>query len=89
MFVNLKPLKERGENGAAVIARLRPQLQKVDGISVFLNPVQDVRMGGRSSNSTYQYTLISDSSADLKTWAGKLAEAMKARPELTDVDSDQ
>jgi multidrug efflux pump len=89
MFVNLKPLKERGENGQAVIARLRPQLQKVAGISVFLNPVQDVRMGGRSSNSTYQYTLISDSSADLKTWAGKLAEAMKARPELTDVDSDQ
>ncbi|NBW07649.1 MAG: nodulation protein [Caulobacteraceae bacterium] len=89
MFVNLKPLKERGENGQAVIARLRPQLQKVAGISVFLNPVQDVRMGGRSSNSTYQYTLISDSSADLKIWAGKLAEAMKARPELTDVDSDQ
>ena len=89
MFVNLKPLKQRGENGAAVIARLRPQLQKVAGISVFLNPVQDVRMGGRSSNSTYQYTLISDSSADLKTWASKLTEAMKARPELTDVDSDQ
>jgi multidrug efflux pump len=89
MFVNLKPLAERGENGAAVIARLRPQLQKVQGISVFLNPVQDVRMGGRSSNSTYQYTLISDSSEDLKVWAGKLAEAMKARPELTDVDSDQ
>lgn len=89
MFVNLKPLAERGENGAAVIARLRPQLQKVEGISVFLNPVQDVRMGGRSSNSTYQYTLISDSSADLKTWASKLGEAMKARPEMTDVDSDQ
>jgi multidrug efflux pump len=89
MFVNLKPLKERGENGAAVIARLRPQLQKVQGISVFLNPVQDVRMGGRSSNSTYQYTLISDSSEDLKIWAAKLTEAMKARPEMTDIDSDQ
>jgi multidrug efflux pump len=66
------------------------QLQKVTGISVFLNPVQDVRMGGRQSNSTYQYTLTSDSSDALKAWAPKLAEAMKARSDvMTDVDSDQ
>jgi len=94
LFVNLKPLGggdgEREEKGSAVINRLRPQLQKVTGISVFLNPVQDVRMGGRQSNSTYQYTLTSDSSAALKEWAPKLGEAMKAHADtLTDVDSDQ
>ena len=90
MFVNLKPIGERKEKGSAVIARLRPQLQRVTGISVFLNPVQDLRMGGRQSNSTYQYTLTSDSSAPLKEWAAKLAEAMKAHDDvLTDVDSDQ
>ena len=72
-----------------MIARLRPKLAKVTGVSMFLNPVQDLRMGGRSANSTYQYTLKSDSSADLKLWAGKLAEAMKAQPGLTDVDTDQ
>ena len=90
LFVNLKPMGEREEKGSAVIARLRPQLQRVTGISVFLNPVQDLRMGGRQSNSTYQYTLTSDNSAALKEWAAKLAEAMKARGDvLTDVDSDQ
>ncbi|PLR21378.1 nodulation protein [Caulobacter zeae] len=90
MFVNLKPIKQRKEKGSAVIARLRPQLQKVTGLSIFLNPVQDVRMGGRSSNSTYQYTLTSDSSAALKEWAPKLAEAMKTHSDvMTDVDSDQ
>ena len=90
MFVNLKPIGERKEKGSAVIARLRPQLQRVTGVSIFLNPVQDLRMGGRSSNSTYQYTLTSDSSASLKEWAAKLAEAMKAHDDvLTDVDSDQ
>ncbi|MBO9561108.1 MAG: efflux RND transporter permease subunit [Caulobacter sp.] len=94
LFVNLKPLgdgpDDRKDKGSVVINRLRPQLQKVTGISVFLNPVQDVRMGGRQSNSTYQYTLTSDSSAALKEWAPKLAEAMKARSDvMTDVDSDQ
>ncbi|HWT51368.1 MAG TPA: efflux RND transporter permease subunit, partial [Caulobacter sp.] len=90
LFVNLKPIGERKEKGSAVIARLRPQLQRVTGLNVFLNPVQDLRMGGRQSNSTYQYTLTSDSSDALKQWAPKLAEAMKAHDDvLTDVDSDQ
>ncbi len=89
MFINLKPASERTEKGQAVIARLRPKLAKVTGVSLFLNPVQDLRMGGRSSNSTYQYTLKSDSSQDLKEWAGKLADAMKRQPALVDVDTDQ
>jgi multidrug efflux pump len=93
MFVNLKPrgrgAGERREGGQAVIARLRPQLAKVTGIQLFLNPVQDLRMGGRQTNSTYQYTLKGDNQADLSTWANKLADALKGDPELTDVDTDQ
>jgi multidrug efflux pump len=88
MFMNLK----RGgdaDRGQAVIARLRPQLAQVTGVSLFLNPVQDLRMGGRQSNSTYQYTLKSDNVADLKLWATRLAEAMKNQPALEDVDTDQ
>ena len=89
MFINLKPAAERSESGQAVIARLRPQLARITGVSLFLNPVQDLRMGGRQSNSTYQYTLKSDNRADLKLWAAKLAEAMKGQQELIDVDTDQ
>jgi multidrug efflux pump len=90
MFINLKDQSERkGVAGQAVIARLRPQLAQVTGISLFLNPVQDVRMGGRQSNSTYQYTLKSDNVNDLRQWANKLAETMKRQPALVDVDTDQ
>jgi multidrug efflux pump len=89
MFVNLKPWGERKDTGQQVIARLRPQLARVTGVSLFLNPVQDVRMGGRQSLSTYQYTLKSDNSADLRRWAARLAEAMKQQPVMTDVDTDQ
>nr|WP_314545244.1 efflux RND transporter permease subunit [uncultured Massilia sp.] len=91
MFVNLKPADQRakGESGQAVIARLRPKLAKVTGVQLFLNPVQDLRMGGRQSNSTYQYTLKSDNRNDLKLWASRLADAMKTQKALTDVDTDQ
>ncbi|QOL48029.1 efflux RND transporter permease subunit [Massilia litorea] len=89
MFIDLKPASERTDKGQAVIARLRPKLARVTGVSLFLNPVQDLRMGGRSSNSTYQYTLKSDNAGDLKNWAGKLADAMKRQPQLVDVDTDQ
>ena len=89
MFINLKPASERDVKGQAVIARLRPQLARVTGVSLFLNPVQDLRIGGRSSNSTYQYTLKSDSSTDLKVWAARLADAMKSQRALVDVDTDQ
>nr|WP_307731984.1 efflux RND transporter permease subunit [Massilia sp. H27-R4] len=89
MFINLKPVSERSDGGQAVIARLRPQLARVTGVSMFLNPVQDLRMGGRQSNSTYQYTLKSDNRAALKLWAGKLADSMKRQSALVDVDTDQ
>ncbi|WP_309677993.1 efflux RND transporter permease subunit [Polaromonas sp.] len=89
MFINLKPVAQRTEGGQAVIARLRPQLARVTGVTLFLNPVQDLRGGGRQSNSTYQYTLKSDSTADLRVWALRLAERMKLQSALTDVDTDQ
>ena len=89
MFVNLKPASERTESGNAVIARLRPQLAQVTGLSIFLSPVQDVRSGGRQSNANYQYTLKSDNLPDLRAWATKLADALKLQPVLTDVDTDQ
>ena len=89
LFVNLKPVNQRDVSGQAVIARLRPQTAQVTGVRLFLNPVQDVRMGGRQTNSTYQYTLKSDSLADLRVWATRLADAMKTQPALLDVDTDQ
>jgi multidrug efflux pump len=89
MFVNLKPISQRTESGQAVIARLRPQLAQVTGLQIFLNPVQDVRAGGRQSNSTYQYTLKSDNLADLRKWATRLADDMKQSATMTDVDTDQ
>ncbi|MBK5203982.1 MAG: efflux RND transporter permease subunit [Polaromonas sp.] len=89
MFINLKPVAQRTDAGQAVISRLRPQLAQVTGVTLFLNPVQDLRGGGRQSNSTYQYTLKSDNAADLALWATRLAEQMKRQDVLTDVDTDQ
>jgi multidrug efflux pump len=89
MFINLKPVGQRDVAGQAVIARLRPQLARVTGVSLFLNPVQDLRGGGRQTNSTYQYTLKSDNAADLRVWATRLADQMKLQSALTDVDTDQ
>jgi multidrug efflux pump len=90
LSVDLKPRGERKDGGQAVIMRLRPQLQKVTGITVFLNPQQDVRAGGRQSNATYQYTLKADSAASLKTWAQKLNDAMADHTDvMTDVNTDQ
>ena len=89
MFINLKPVAQRSDSGQAVIARLRPQLAQVTGVSLFLNPVQDLRGGGRQSSSTYQYTLKSDNAADLKRWATRLADQMKGASALLDVDTDQ
>ncbi len=89
MFINLKPANQRTVAGQAVIARLRPKLARVTGVSLFLSPVQDLRAGGRQANSNYQYTLKSDNQADLKKWASRLADAMKGQKALIDVDTDQ
>ena len=90
MFVNLKPREEREGSAQAAIARLRPKLQQVTGVSLFLSPVQDLRMGGRQGSATYQYTLKSDNVADLKRWAVRLANQMKQHTDvLADIDTDQ
>jgi multidrug efflux pump len=90
MFVNLKPQNQRSVSGQQVISRLRPQLASVPGLTIFLNPVQDVRAGGRQTTSTYQYTLQSDNLADLRLWATRLSDAMKTHGDvLVDVDTDQ
>ncbi|WP_333706938.1 efflux RND transporter permease subunit [Ottowia beijingensis] len=85
----LKPPSERTESTREVINRLRPQLNQITGLRVFLNPVQELRMGGRSTSSTYQFTLKADNQADLKQWVQRLSEQMKQDARLTDVDDDQ
>ena len=89
MFIELKPLSERGVSAEQVMARLRPKLGKVAGASLFLIPPQDIRIGGRQSNSLYQYTLQADELSDLRAWMPKLVDALKTEPILTDVNSDQ
>ncbi len=88
VFVSLKPITQR-PSVDDVVARLRPQLAKVPGGRLFLVAVQDIRAGGRQSNSTYQYTLQSDSTDDLFTWAPKLVTALEHSAVLADVNSDQ
>jgi multidrug efflux pump len=89
VFMALKPKGERnGDTSDTVMGRLRPQLGRVAGASLFLQPVQDLRVGGRQGNGTYQYTLMSDDQAALKDWATKLTDELKTDPTLTDVNSD-
>ena len=89
MFVSLKPLSERSENAQEVIARLRTKLAKEPGANLYLNAVQDIRIGGRESNASYQYSLLSDNLADLREWEPKIRQAFAALSELVDVNSDQ
>ena len=89
LFANLKPRDQRKDGAFAVIARLRPQLAQVTGLRAFLNPVQDLRAGGRASNATYQYSLKSDNLPDLRKWAARLADELKLDERLTDVNTDQ
>jgi multidrug efflux pump len=87
--IALKPLKQRRISADQIIARLRPQLARVSGVSAFLQAVQDIRGGGgRSANSQYQYTLLGDDLTELRTWSQKLRTAMQDMPEITDVDTD-
>ncbi|ELY4510921.1 multidrug efflux RND transporter permease subunit MdtC [Cronobacter dublinensis] len=89
MFISLKPLGERTESAQQVIDRLRKKLAKEPGASLFLMAVQDIRVGGRQSNASYQYTLLSDDLAALRQWEPKIRQALSALPQLADVNSDQ
>jgi multidrug efflux pump len=87
--VALKPLKERKITADRIIARLRPKLAQVAGVAAFLQAVQDFGGGGgRGANSQYQYTLLGDDLAELRTWSLKLRTALQDMPEITDVDTD-
>ncbi|HWY68726.1 MAG TPA: multidrug efflux RND transporter permease subunit [Terriglobales bacterium] len=90
MFIQLKPLgKGRKESAFDVVNRLRPKLSRIPGAQLFMVPVQDVNIGGRGSNSQFQYTLQGDNLQDLLQWAPQLSDKMRQMPELRDVASDQ
>ena len=89
MFITLKPKEERGISADQVVDRLRRTLATLPGATMVMQPVQDLRIGGRMSSAQYQYTLRADSLGDLDTWGPKLLAAMRAVPELVDVRTDQ
>jgi multidrug efflux pump len=89
IFVALKPLEVRKMSAEAVVARLRVSLSKEPGASLFLTPVQDIRVGGRQSDATYQFTLLGDDLEELRRWAPRLENALRSAPEVADVNSDQ
>jgi multidrug efflux pump len=89
IYIALKPLAERKSSAVQIISRLRPQLNRLPIASVFLQASQDLRIGGRSSNALYQYTLQSDNVQDLTKWGPVLLREMKRLPGLQDVNSDQ
>jgi multidrug efflux pump len=88
VWVTLKPLKDRDPIGL-VAARLRAKLVQVSGARLFLQPMQDIHIGGRQSLSEYQYSLQADETSEVIEWAPKLLAALRERPELTDLNSDQ
>jgi multidrug efflux pump len=89
MFVSLKPLAERKIGVAQVIARLRPKLAAVPGASLFLQAIQDVRVGGRLSNAMYQFTLQGDDLRELNQWAPRMFRKLQTVPGVVDVSTDQ
>jgi multidrug efflux pump len=89
VYVLLKPLGVRGISSDQVIARLRGKLAQVPGGRLFLQTVQDIRIGARQANAQYQFTLQADKVSDLVEWAPKLVAALQASPVVTDVNSDQ
>jgi multidrug efflux pump len=89
LYVILKPLNVRKIDAAAVINRLRPKLNRLPVASAFLQAAQDLRIGGRSSNALYQYTIQADNVTDLAHWGPILLAQMKKLPGLQDVNTDQ
>jgi len=88
LLINLKPHGERDITASQVITRLQPQLDKLVGIRLFMQPVQDLSIEDRVSRTQYQFSLSSPDADLLAQWSGKLVDALHDRPELTDVASD-
>ena len=89
MFITLKPRDERRASAQQIITRLRPQLEKVQGARLFMQAAQDVRLGGRSTRTQFEYTLQDANLSELNEWAPKILNKMKTLPELRDVATDQ
>ena len=88
MLINLKPHGDRDETASEVIARLQPQVDKLTGIRLYMQPVQDLTIEDRVSRTQYQFSLTSPDAEMLSTWTQKLVTALSNQPELTDVASD-
>jgi multidrug efflux pump len=89
ILINLKPLRERRVAAIDVIRRLQPELAKVEGIELFMQPVQDLTVEDRVSRTQYQYTLEDPDGAELAAWAPRLLASLRALPALRDVSTDQ
>lgn len=89
IFVVLKPEGVRHATSEQVIARLRRQLKQVTGASLYFQPIQDLRFGGRMGNAQYQYTLQGNDLDELRLWSGRIRRALAKVPQLADVNSDQ
>jgi multidrug efflux pump len=89
ILINLKPLARRGVSATEVIRRLQPALARVDGIQLFMQPVQDLTVEDRVSRTQYQYSLEDPDGRELNLWAPRLVDALRDRRELADVSSDQ
>ncbi len=87
--INLKPLSERGINASDVIRRLQPKLAQVDGITLFMQPVQDLTVEDRVSRTEYQYTLEDADANELNTYTTRLVDKLRTLPQLRDVATDQ
>jgi multidrug efflux pump len=89
MFIGLKPKEDRDADPDQVIGRLRGKLAHVPGATLYLQPVQDLRIGGRPGAAQYQYTLQGDDTTELFAWAPRVLDRLRKLKELTDVNSDQ
>jgi hydrophobe/amphiphile efflux-1 (HAE1) family protein len=89
MFVQLKPFNQRKTDIQVVINRLRRQLSKIEGVALFMQANQDLRVGGRLSKSTYQYTLQGSDLDELSHWSQALVDELKRNPKFQDVTTDQ
>jgi multidrug efflux pump len=87
--INLKPLEERKISASDVIRRLQPNLEKIDGITLYMQPVQDLTVEDRVSRTQYQYTLEDPDQRELNFWTAKLMAKLQAIPELRDLATDQ
>ena len=89
MSINLKPIGVRKLSASDVIRRLQTSLKPVEGIELFMEPVQDITVDDRVSRTQYQYTLEDPDANELNLWTGRLVDKMKQLPQLADVATDQ